>query len=161
MILSISMLLSLINTVTVNAEGYDYFVEAENYDDCNFRSTGGGRIQNKAVYSNGKYINLFHTSLDGDEYFAEYAVNVEKAGVYKMELASTPSGAGWCSPIYMSINGREPYVVGGAKTKSITGDTTIAYYDIGTVNLNQGMNTIRFIVRDKRESGEYVCFIDC
>ena len=103
LILSLSILTSLIVTTAVNAEGYDYYIEAENYTDSNFRSSGGARVQSKAVYSNGKYLNLFYNMGDVGEYYAEYDVVCEKAGTYAIDIASTPLKAGWSSPVYVSV----------------------------------------------------------
>lgn len=163
LILSLSILSSLIGIVSVGAEdGYDYFVEAEQYSETNWRSTGGGTVQSKSVYSSGKYLNLFYDIGAGAEYYAEYNVECKEAGVYTIDIATTPLDEGWSSPIYLSVNGGDAELLAGASFKSIAGDTNIKWYRVGMINLREGVNSIRFLVREGRESdGKATCFFDC
>lgn len=144
----------------VYAEGYDYYVEAENYTETNFRSSGG-LITSKDVYSNGKRLTLYYDMGAVDEFYAEYDIECENAGVYTIDMASTPFAAGWASPVYISVGDSEPVKLSGEKFESITGESEVAWYHAGTINLKKGMNKIRFSVRDGRASdGRATFFFD-
>lgn len=161
-LLSSSMLLSLVNVTTASAEGYDYYVEAEHFTESNWKTSAGGKIQNKAAYSNGKYLNLFTDFGDVEEFYTEYTIVSEKDGIYALDMASTPLKQGWSSPVYMSVNGSESVMLQGVQFQTIPNDTQVAWYHAGTLNLKEGNNTIRFSIRDGRDSDKKaMCYIDC
>lgn len=162
LILSLGILASLVNVVPVNADGYDYYIEAEQFSDSNWKTSAGGKIQNKAAYSNGKYLNLFTDFGSVEEYYTEYNVSSEKEGVYALDIASTPLKLGWSSPVYVSVNGSEAVMLEGKQFKTIENDTQVSWYHAGTINLQEGSNKIRFSVRDGRNSdNKAMCYIDC
>ena len=165
-LISIGIIGSCFNIFLVHAdesdESYDYLVEAESANEMVWLSTGGAAIQNNPNYSGGKYLNLFYPSDGVKEWYAEYKINIEKEGVYAMDIASTPLTQGWSSQIYVSVNGEEPNVLKGSQFKSIPGDSSIAWYHTNVILLQQGINTIRFIVKDPRaQDGNVTCFFDC
>lgn len=161
-LLSTGMLLPLINVATVSAEGYDYYIEAEHFSESNWKTSAGGKIQNKAAYSNGKYLNLFTDFGDVEEFYTEYTIASEKEGIYALDMASTPLKQGWSSPVYMSVNGSESVMLQGVQFQTIPNDTQVSWYHAGTLNLQEGNNTIRFSVRNGRDSdNKAMCYIDC
>ena len=162
LLLSLCILSSLTVAVTVNAGGYDYFIEAENYTDCNWRSSGGARVQDNKDCSKGKYLNLYSAFGDYKEYYAEYRIEANKAGVYSLDLGVTVMTKGWSSPVNISVNGGEIMPLTGQKFATISTDRGINWYHCGSVNLNEGQNIVRFIVNENISSGERaVCFFDC
>lgn len=154
------MLSAMINIAVVNAEGYDYYLEGENYSASNFRSTDK-LIQVNAARSNGKSLGLYYNMNNVDEYYTEYLIECENEGIYALDIASTPLKAGWSSPIYVTVGDSEPVMLQGVKFGAPSGDSQISWYHTGTINLKQGINKIRFLVKDVVKSNSLaVCFID-
>ena len=161
-LLSICIILSLAVTVTVTADSYDIFVEAEDYARTNWKSTGGSIVQTNKDCSNGKYLNLYSAFGDIEAYYAEYEVDVKNPGTYGLDLGVTVMKKGWSSPVCASVNGGEVLKLEGKQFGTISTDRGINWYHCGTVNLNEGKNTISIIVNETISSGERaVCFLDC
>ena len=138
---------------------YDYFVEAESFTSSNFRVDGNANVISDANSSGGNYIGVYTTS--SAEYYAEYSVEVSEGGVYDLFLASSPAeGSSWSSKIYMSVNDGEKTELFG-KTVSSTNNSRIKWYNVGSVRLNGGYNTIKYFVSDSISSGYRSAFIDC
>lgn len=163
LLLCTSMIGSYAGVVPVAADdNFDYFVEAESTDSTNWMSVTGGIIQNNTKYSNGKYLNLVYPSGEEKEWYAEYSVDIDSAGLYAIDIASTPIGGGWSSPIKVSVNGDSAIDLRGSQYKTIPNDWSIAWYHANVVYLNKGMNTIRFFVTKSRsDDGNVLCYFDC
>ena len=159
--LLIATIFSLIPVFAIAEEQYDYFIEGENYSSTNFASSAGSSVQSRAVCSGKKYLNLYNNPSNDNVYFVEYKIQTDKAGVYKMDIASTPVTTGWSSGISVSINGGEEVKLAGSQFATISGDTQISWYHTNSVFLKEGVNSLKFIVRDRVSSGHYIAFIDC
>lgn len=163
LLLSASVIGSYAGAVPVGADdNFDYFVEAESTDSTNWMSTTGGIVQNNTKYSNGKYLNLVYPSDGEKEWYAEYFVDVDSAGLYALDVASTPIGGGWSSPLKVSVNGETAIDLRGSQYKTIPNDWSVAWYHANVIYLNKGTNKIRFFVTKPRsDDGNVLCYFDC
>ncbi|MBR0365938.1 MAG: hypothetical protein IJH94_03955, partial [Clostridia bacterium] len=159
--LILSAILSFIPIVVSAEEQYDYFIEAENYSSSNFTSSAGSSVQTRASCSGKRYLNLYTNPSGDTEFYAEYKVQTDKAGTYKMDIASTPVETGWASGISLVINGGDEIKLTGSQFATRPDDTQIAWYHTNAIYLREGENTLRFIVQDRVSSGHYLAFIDC
>lgn len=119
-------------------------------------------ITANAVLSGGKSLNLWAAvTTPPTEHTARYDVTVPEAGLYRLDVASTPpSGVNWASPYDVKVNGGafEP------ATQVVTyGQVTAEVWrmQLRTVYLEAGANTITFRVNQPRPSGgRYVMYLD-
>ncbi|XID91554.1 S-layer homology domain-containing protein [Paenibacillaceae bacterium WGS1546] len=141
-----------------SAETARLFVEGENAVSTNFAPG----VTSLAEAHGGKYLNL-NTATVAPEggYVATYEVTAAKAGPYSLEIGSTPVSLVWASTYTVTVNGGEPRGVTTAVELRQISDTMRAY-DVGTVTLQEGVNTVTITVKDRRRHPDtnYVTHLD-
>ena len=161
LLLAASMLMSMYCPMAKAEDEYDFKIEAESTKNTNWKSVTGAVVQNNAKYSGGKYLMLAQPTDGTKEWYVEYEIEADKAGVYSMDVASTPLSSSWTSAFYVSVNGGKGIRVTGDKYANIPDDWSIMWHHVNSVNLRQGANTLRFYVKDAvASSGNAVCYLD-
>lgn len=135
-------------------------VEGEDYTATNWRNSGGSIITENADMRGSKYAALYYSPSADTEYYIEYTVNMSESGYYRLDIASTPpQDSGWSSRIYASVNSGTVYDLDTVKADS--SESSLSLYRSDAVYLNKGVNTIRFVVKERVSSNSrYVCQID-
>lgn len=163
LVLLICMLMQTIVLPNVSAaadDNYDYFVEGESFTASNW-SCSGGNIGEDSACSGGKFIRVYADELPPRGYFyADYEVNAENAGVYELFAAMTSvMNDTWASNVTVRVNSGKEFRLTGEIVKSNGGNSQYLQ-SLDAVNLNKGINTMRFIVRNPRSDGKYTVFMD-
>ena len=162
LVLAAQMCVLLTSAVSSAKIDYDYIIEGEDFVSSSFVTTAGNIRQSNELYSKKKYLNLYTNPSADAEFYAEYDVEVSSAGLYSLDIASTPLGPGWSSQMYIKVNDGDELLLRGDKFAAIENDTRIAWYHANTIYLKDGNNKIRIIVKDRNTSnGYYTAFIDC
>ena len=155
------MLMSLTCPVAKAEDEYDFRIEAESTKNTNWSSVTGSVVNSNSKYSGGKYMMLAYPADGVKEWYIEYDIDADKAGVYTMDIASTPLKSNWTSSYYVSVNGEPGVEVVGDKYYNIPDDWSVMWHHVNTVNLKQGVNKLRFYVKDAvPSSGNAICYLD-
>ena len=136
-----------------------YYFEAENYTTTNWRNSGGSVISENDAMRGGKYVSLYNNPSTATEYYIEYQIQAPATGYYRLDIASTPpQNCGWSSRIYAKVNAGTVFELSADPAK--TSESSLTLYHSDAMYLTKGLNTIRFIVKDRIDSNRYVCRID-
>lgn len=121
-------------------------VEGESVNGANFTPS----IQLGTAYSGGKYLALFtDTQAPSEGYLMPYQFQAPAAGLYQLDVATTPPEANWTSPYDIQINdGAFERVQGAVEYGQL--NSTVHKYHLNRVLLQEGTNTIVFRVKDRR-----------
>jgi beta-lactamase regulating signal transducer with metallopeptidase domain len=127
------------------------------------------RINHKANYalsaqtSDGKYLQIYSTTGPEEGYLIDYEVAVVQAGLYQMEICSTPHTAAWTSSYEYSVNGGSFVIVDNGNASEIgVVDKWFRRYTL-SVGLEAGTNTITFRVARPRpldNDGYFTFYLD-
>ncbi|MBP3360359.1 MAG: hypothetical protein J6N52_05870 [Clostridia bacterium] len=138
-------------------------VEGENYSDMSITPV----MRNRAEFSGGTIVEYLREAEGDKEHYIEYNVNVAKDGAYQVNVVSTLLASAYTADYYVQANGGETIDAGMEHTiiSKITSSTypdTIEKYNLGTLGLKKGENTIRFIINteDIRSDKLLAFFID-
>ena len=142
----------------VDTTGYDVYIEAE--DQGATLNSNWTETETDANASGGKYLALYkNTTPEQGYYYTEYSVSVSTAGVYDLDLASSPIlNSSWSSDIYISVNNGMDVKLTGEQFGVVTSQCN--WYHADAVNLNKGVNSIKFKITAPRSDGYYVAFFD-
>ena len=135
-----------------------YYFEAEDYTSTNWKNSGGSVISANDTMRGGKYVALYNNPETDTEYYIEYLIQAPSTGYYKLDIASTPpQNSGWSSKIYAKANSGEVFELSADPASE--SESSLTLYHSDALYLTKGLNTIRFIVKDRIDT-RYVCRID-
>lgn len=137
-------------------------IEGENYTTSNFITLYGVNVLPDATTSGGNYVALLtQTAAPVGGYVTTYTVNVPTAGIYNLDLDSTPDKASWASEFDVKVNSGAYQRVINAPTNG-TVNATIVKHRLEDISLNAGNNTISFRVTERSITNDnyFVFFLD-
>lgn len=110
----------------------------------------------------GSSLRLY-TATDAPEggYTATYEVEVDDASLYRLDATTIPTGVEWASPFRVRANDGAWRESRDARQLSVV-TNELRRYELGTVALGAGVNTIEFQVTERRVSPNtnYTLFLD-
>ncbi|GAA3661483.1 hypothetical protein [Microbacterium marinilacus] len=122
--------------------------------------TPGAAAQTGA--SGGSSLQLY-TAADAPEggYVADYEVTAPDTALYRVEATTIPVGVGWASPFRFRVGDGDWRDTSSARQLA-TVTSELRSYDLGTVTLAAGANTLSFQVADRRTepNTNYAFFLD-
>ncbi|MCR4718668.1 MAG: hypothetical protein K5768_03455, partial [Firmicutes bacterium] len=97
------------------------------------------------------------------EYTIEYDITAPQKGGYELQAVTAEIDSMYTSNFSFSINGGEPIYSGDVFKKISNAQTSYAsgnmyLYSLGTVELNAGTNTVKFIIKELKETENMVLF---
>lgn len=94
-------------------------------------------------------------------YVAGYSVTAPDAALYRLEATTIPINVAWASPYRFRVNGGAWRDTSGARQLAVV-SSELRTYELGTVSLAAGANTVEFQVTDRRTAPNtnYAMFLD-
>ncbi|WP_345544066.1 sugar-binding protein [Microbacterium jejuense] len=133
-------------------------IEGEHPTSSNF--TPGATAQTGA--SGGKSLQLYSaTAAPAGGYVASYEITVAEASLYRLDATTIPVGVAWASPYRFRVNGGAWHDTTGARQLAVV-TSELRQYELGTITLSPGSNTVEFQVTERRTSPNtnYAMFLD-
>ncbi|GAA2972190.1 hypothetical protein JOD63_000072 [Microbacterium terrae] len=133
-------------------------VEGESPTSTNI--TPGAAAQNAA--SGGRSLQLYTAAAaPAGGYVASYEVTVPAASHYRLDATTIPVGVAWASPYRFRVNDGAWQDTSKARQLAVV-SPELRTYELGTVTLAEGVNTVTFQVTERRTSPNtnYAMFLD-
>lgn len=139
-------------------------IEAESYSNVNFAV---GCRTDTPEFSNGSIMVFIGKAQEGKKLCAEYKVNSPTGGAYRVNAVTTLLSSKYTTDYYIQVNGGE--MIDAALDASLISEIssktypdTVKKYGLGTLELEKGENTIRFILNDSdlRTDGNLAFYLD-
>ncbi|HIE51888.1 MAG TPA: hypothetical protein EYP85_09030 [Armatimonadetes bacterium] len=170
-------LINAVGAVPPPRPAAEVWVEGETAQEHNFPSKGGGVVetfigdpQARLDRAYGRRALRLQTSEEPrtGEYYAVYEVTVPQAGRYEILLAGSQLRAHWASPAWLTLDQGPPLFLGAipaqgkpwAPSSARPQQAIFAWHSLGVHELAAGRHRLRFSLRERGSTGDYLWWID-